>query len=191
MSDSRRASFMPALIGLAFLSLLAGAAVPAARQSNDAGQARKIVALAERVEGAAQRHQRDTGRLAIEIAAETPDDVAVASSFHRLGQRQRYPGWQGPYLDHPLTLADSPVERVVAVLSRDADLRSRGFSVNAESGFGQYLVMEGISRHTAHLVERRLDPGVEEDPTAWRRQGRVQWQEEKESLLIILDVNDG
>lgn len=189
MKNRRMNALMPVFIGLAFLSLLAGAALPAARQQDDAQEAESIVDLAERVEHAAQRHHRDTGRLAIEVAAESADDKNVAASFHRLGLRQKYPGWKGPYLDHPLTLADNPTTQSLALVSRDEDLRERGFALKSPRGFGQYLVLEGVSRHTAHLVERELDPGIEEDPRAWRAEGRVQWQEEDETLLIVLDVD--
>jgi hypothetical protein len=174
------------LIGLAFVSLLAGAAVPAARQQDHAGQAREIVDLVERVERAVERHERDTGRLAIEVAAESAEDLETSSSFHRLSMQQRYEGWKGPYLEHPLTVSENPMRQSIALLSRDRDLRERGFNVNARRGFGQYLVLEGISRHTAHLVERALDPNIEDDPRAWRQKGRVQWQEEKASLLVDL-----
>lgn len=176
------------LIGLAFVSLIAGAAVPAARQSDHAGQARDIVDLAARLERAARRHHRDTGLLAVEIAAGSAEDPAVAPAYHRLGMRQRYGGWKGPYLAHPLTLADSPVQGPVALLSRDADLRARGFSLASSDGFGQYLVLEGVSRHAAHLVERELDPRVEDDPRGWRSGGRVQWQEQDGTLLVALEI---
>ncbi|MEZ6196910.1 MAG: hypothetical protein R3F20_14470 [Planctomycetota bacterium] len=182
---------MRLLMATCVATLIIGAAVPAARRGEIMEQADATIDLIETVERGAQRHRADTGALAIEIAAPDANSAYVGATFHRLGMRQSYPGWNGPYLPHPLTMAHNPFGGSIALRSRPEDVTPMGFALEGAGPFGQYLVLDEIPRNVARLVELRFD-GEATDADGlrnWSGSGRVRWNESDSRLLVILDVD--
>ena len=175
-----------ALIAICLVTLFVGAAVPAARKSELQDQGERLIALAEQMRHAARQHHEDTGIYALEISADSAESLHVGASYHRLGMSQSYVGWNGPYIPHPLSRIHNPFGGDIALLSRDSDLRARGFSGGEGVTFGQFLVIDNVPQQVARIVDAEIDQVSK--ASNWQQSGRVQWLPQAERLLINLAI---
>jgi Tfp pilus assembly protein PilE len=169
---------MEVVVVIAVLSLLAGLIVPAFRSVQQDGQAAKILAVVDSLRKACEKHYADTGQYAYEY---TPSSATVYAdpSAHLLSMTQTYAGWKGPYLDHPLTTADSPFNSTVYVYNTTANWASNGgFNLTGSAagdtitGNGQLVVFYAIPEAVAERVNDALDKNI---PGDWMVTGRVEY----------------
>ncbi len=170
-------TLMEVVVVVAILALLAGVVVPVFSSVQQDGQASKILAVADTMKKAADKHYADTSRLATEYSP-TPAGAYTTASSHHLSMTQTYANWRGPYLDHPLTRADSPFQNAVYVyqglnLAQTAGgFNLTGGSTDTHAGNGQTLVFYGVSAAVAQRVDAALDKAI---PGAWESTGRVEF----------------
>lgn len=185
------------LIATAFVVVLLAMAVPAAGSIRDEQQAADIIELAESLEVACRKFEKDTGKLAVEFSS-TPDGEAYAQArYHSLSMRQAVDGWAGPYRTRPVTHADNPYGQPVYLQNHLAASPANGFDLDADGkpeaiGPGQFIVMYGVPERVARLVDSRLDQALGVDGDGWRRTGRVEWTPSSSGALTIqLDIERG
>jgi hypothetical protein len=152
------------------------------------GQASKILAVADTLKKAADKHYADTGRLAVEYSPTAAGAYTNAAS-HQLSMQQTYANWRGPYLDHPLTRADNPFQGAIYVYaSLNLSQTGGGFNLtgggsNTHTGNGQTAVLYGVPVAVAQRVNDALDKNI---PGAWEATGRVEFTAAGGILAIYL-----
>ncbi|MCA9321645.1 MAG: hypothetical protein KDB53_12970 [Planctomycetes bacterium] len=179
------------LIPATVVAVVMVVATPALDDLQSSDEAWDIIRLVDRTELAARRFRRDTGRIPIEYGASSADHPHAAKAYHELSGEQLHQGWRGPYLDHPLTLADNPCGGTIE-LRRDLELApASGFEFGTSDvgshGPGNYLLLENVSEEVARLVDQKFD-GSSPDGD-WARRGRVEYHPASNRALCILLVN--
>lgn len=182
----KRFSTLNVLLALTVLSVTFGAAVPALESRRLGERVDATLRLSDRVQEACRRHRDDAGILAIEVAAADAGAAETTASFHRLAMHQSYAGWQGPYLDHPLSLAENPFGGGLHLRSDWGQIADLGFDLD-RAGFGQFLVLEGVPEGSARQIDERIDhSGVSATTlSVWQRHGRVAWTPDGDGRLLI------
>ncbi len=171
------------IVVVAVLTLLAGIIVPMVSSVQEDAKVAKILSVVDAVKKACERHYADTGSLATELSNST------ASSNHELSITQSTAGWKGPYLDHPLTLADNPFGGTVLLYESftSGTVKPTGFDLMAASsdsatGAGQYIQFGSIPESVAKAVDKALDKDL--DTSNWKTTGRVEYS--GTTLMIFL-----
>ena len=186
MSAARKPSKIAAIcIPIAVVSIVMVVATPAIDDLDQQSEVRNITRLIDRVELAARRYNADTGLHASECAAPSADHEFMASRYHELSVKQLHEGWKGPYLDHPLSIADNPYRKSLE-LRRDLESApAQGFLIGDTDngrGRGQYLAIEGVPREVAQLINAHYDGDENRD---WTRHGRVEWIDGMLSVFLF------
>ncbi len=172
------------IVVVAVLTLLAGIIVPMVSSVQEDAKVAKILSVTDAIKKACERHYADTGYLATELSNST------ATSNHELSITQSTTGWKGPYLDHPLTLADNPFGGTVLVyesFSSGSVNPGGGFDLMASSsdtvtGAGQYVQFGSIPEDVAKAVDKAIDKDLDTDN--WKTTGRVEYS--GTTLMIFL-----
>ena len=176
-SPSGGFTLMEVVVVVAILALLAGVVVPVFSSVQQDGQASKILAVADTLKKAVDKHYADTSVLATEYSP-TLAGAYTGAAQHHLSMTQTYANWRGPYLDHPLTRADNPFQDAVYVyqglnLTQTAGgCNLTGGSTNTHTGNGQTAVFYGVSSAVAQRVNDALDRNI---PGGWESTGRVEY----------------
>jgi prepilin-type N-terminal cleavage/methylation domain-containing protein len=169
-------SLIEIIVAVSILVVLAGIAIPVIASQVNKAKAGKILRLAETLRSACERYKGDTGTYGREYTTST------SAINHRFSIAQTsVPGWDGPYIDHPLTQADNPFGGDVYVYSdltgTGSGVRPNGFSLtgsgsNTHTGQGNFLGMKDIPQDVAEMVDEALDRGL---PGNWQNRGRVEY----------------
>jgi prepilin-type N-terminal cleavage/methylation domain-containing protein len=178
-------SLIEIIVAVSILVVLAGIAIPVIANQVNKAKAGKILNLAETLRGACERYKGDTGEYAREYTTST------SATNHRLSITQAtIPGWDGPYIDHPLTRADNPFGGDVYVYSdltgTGSGVRPNGFSLtgsgsNTHTGLGNFLGMREIPQDVAQMVDEALDRGL---PGDWQTRGRVEYSGNRLAIYL-------
>jgi prepilin-type N-terminal cleavage/methylation domain-containing protein len=178
-------SLIEIIVAVSILVVLAGIAIPVVASQVNKAKAGKILALVETLRSACERYKGDTGQYTREYTTST------SATNHRLSIAQSsIPGWDGPYIDHPLTQSDNPFGGDVYIYE-DLDgtgsgVRPNGFSLvgsgaNTHTGQGNFLGLSNIPQDVAEMVNDALDRGT---PGEWQHRGRVEFS--RNQLAIYL-----
>jgi prepilin-type N-terminal cleavage/methylation domain-containing protein len=189
MQDQRARGFtlMEVVVVVAILALLAGVVVPVFRSAQQDGQASKILAVADTLKKATEKHFADTGRLATEYSPTTAGAYTGVAQHH-LSMTQTYANWRGPYLDHPLTRADNPFQDAVYVYpALNIGQTSGGFNLtgggaNTHTSAGQTAVFYGVPQVVAERVDAALDKNI---PGSWQTTGRVEYSNNILAIFLM------
>ncbi|MCB9832739.1 MAG: hypothetical protein H6807_09715 [Planctomycetes bacterium] len=184
--ESMGGRVLPAfLIVTSFLALVVLVATPSYENVLEEDRALAVKDLVTRVEAACRRHHQDTGKLALEYAARNEEDSYNAKRYHHLATAQLYAGWQGPYLDLPLSQADNPWGGTVELRDNLSTHPALGFELaggKLAHERGQYLLLTGVPEASARIVERVFDG---EPGESWADSGRVEYVVDDGGTLSI------
>lgn len=168
---SRGFSLLELVVVVAVLGLLAALVAPAAKNLILESKAQHIVDVADKLRAACHRYWIDTGLPAVESAIGSPSGIAIGGFaaptrnelFHSSGIR----GWNGPYLEAPLTILDLGLEATSGAFVYDTLNISGGFKLQgaagpALSGVGNCLVLTEIELELGKAIDELLDKTVAE-----------------------------
>lgn len=178
MSEGNRQSGLSAIdivVTIVFVALVLAMAVPAVDSTSSGSRdAKRLLGTIERLEDGCARHFADTKRVALELAPPELGHRFNQARYHHLSRKQTYAGWDGPYLEHPVTMLDNPFGAKVQLLTSLGDAPANGFSVGGEEldGRGQYVVFDGVPREVAETIDRHIDGESSDD---WANRGRVEF----------------
>ena len=163
------------IVVIAVITLLAGVVVPMVASYSNEGRVAKILSIIDAVRSGAQRHYVDTGRMATEYSGST----YTQDRFHELSRTQKYSGWKGPYIDHPLTQGDHPFggqiymyENLVGGPARPNGFVLTGTGGSTTTGSGQFVGFSAVPEDVAKKVDAALDRNI---PGDWKSFGRVEY----------------
>lgn len=178
-------SLIEIIVAVSILVVLAGIAIPVIANQVDKAKAAKILNLAETLRGACERYRGDTGQYCREYTRST------ANNNHRLSINQAaINGWDGPYIDHPLTRGDNPYGGHIYIYNNltgsGGGVRPNGFDLTGggavtHMGPGNFVGFRDIPQEVAELVDEALDEGL---PGSWDTRGRVEWYNNRLSLYL-------
>lgn len=154
------------VIVVAIVTLLAGVLIPGVRSHIDSGRAARIVTMVDNMKSACLRFYTDVGRFPVEDSG-APDAMFMDAPHHELSMDQTVAGWDGPYLDHLLSVNDNPSKQSIS-LSTDIDGTL-------------HLQLMGLSQSVAQLVNDRIDtPEVN-----WQTDGLVTFVSDRLRIRLL------
>jgi len=176
-------SLLELAVVLGVIGLLVGLLVPGVTGSLREGRAARIVDLYGKLARASQAYFTDTERLPIELG--TAGDPSP--SAHHLCFAQNFAGWNGPYLEAPLTPATARGGRVLLLDRTDSALYATGpFDLlgdgNLTAGRASVLLLSAIEEGLAKRVDSALDRGL---PGPWESTGRVKYGAGELQILVF------
>ena len=184
--ESKRHGFslIEIIVAVSILVILAGIAIPVVSKQVDKAKAGKILSLVETLRSACERYRADTGDYATEYSEKSYTD----DKYHRLALKQSLDGWDGPYIDHPLTRGDNPFDGTCYLYANltGGSVKPNGFDLLGRGrvthkGNGNFLGLSGITEEVAQRVDEALDRGV---PGDWKSTGRVEYSGGKLAIYI-------
>lgn len=182
--SSRAFTLLEVLIVVVIIGILAALIAPQLSGAADDAKVAKILAVCDAVRVAQQSHYNDTGQLAIE------DSNSTNTNQHQLSLPQTTTGWKGPYLDHPLTVADNPFNGRVRVLTTFAGDAGGGFDLmgtgsDTVTGNGAYIVFYNVPQAAAQVANDIIDTGIGGN---WQSTGRVEWTANNRLIIFLFDI---
>lgn len=175
--------------------IVAVVATPAMDEIVEDGKSLKVLRLYERLSIACTQHHQDTGKLASEFSSSSESDRRNLKMYHQLSLNQLYAGWQGPYIQTPISQADNPFGGKVELHNNLSTYPALGFELSDGTlahEEGQYIVMTGIPAEVARRLERHLDAVPEDSeslPENWRTTGRVEYTKDDQGTLSLFILN--
>ncbi|MFT7619864.1 MAG: hypothetical protein ACI97A_003521 [Planctomycetota bacterium] len=194
MSGIRQA-IVQGFIASSIFIVVAIVATPTMNEIVEDGKSLKILRLYERLSVACAKHHKDTGKVASEFASSSESDRRNLKMYHQLSVKQLYSGWQGPYIQTPISQSDNPFGGSVELHNNLSTHPALGFELadgtTAHEG-GQYLVLTNIPEEVAERLDRHLDSSLangDKLTADWETKGRVEYSQENGGTLSLFILN--
>lgn len=190
-----RQAIVQGTIASSIFIIVAVVATPAMDEIVEDGKSLKVLRLYERLSAACGRHKEDTGRLASEFSSSSQSDRRNLKMYHQLSTKQLYAGWNGPYIQMPVSPADNPFGGKVELHNNLSTSPALGFELKdgkLAHEAGQYLVLTQIPEEVARRLERHIDFVDGEDRELspdWRTKGRVEYTNDDGGTLSLFILN--
>ncbi|MFH2003020.1 MAG: prepilin-type N-terminal cleavage/methylation domain-containing protein [Planctomycetota bacterium] len=173
MHQKRGFSLIEIIVAVSILVILAGIAIPAISTQVERAKVGKLVALVDTLGKACAQYNVDTSGYATEYSGST----YTASNYHTLSLIQTTNGWEGPYIDHPITTADNPFNGNIYLYNNLSGALDSGFDINGSGantheGSGNYVRFYGLPEDAAIRLDAAFDKDI---PGDWMETGRVKY----------------
>jgi len=183
-------SLIEVIVAVSILVILAGIAIPVVSKQVEKAKSGNILTLADTLRSACERYKSDTG----EYATEYSEKSYTASKYHQLSLKQTSPtGWDGPYIDHPLTRGDNPYDGECYMYANltGGSIKPNGFDLTGSgtvthTGDGNFIGFAGIPESVAEKVDKAFDESV---PGNWKTTGRVEYSSGKLAIYVCGGIN--
>ncbi len=167
------------LITISLATIIVVVAVPTVGTLKDNSDANQIVGVAKSLSAAVVQYRKDVGSCAIEFSASADGNSYVHPRFHQLSMPQPIRGWNGPYMDAPLSRSQNPFGGSIYLQSDLGATPASGFSLNGiankkSKGSGQFVVFHNVPRRVAEEVDKILDENST-NRRRWQDTGRVEF----------------
>lgn len=184
LRGERGMTLIEIVVVISILAMIAGLLAPAVSNAMQDAKATKILAVADACKKACAQHYADTGKYALEYSGSS----YAAKNYHMLSLTQTYPGWSGPYMDHPLSTGDNPYGGFTYMYSNlvGGSAKPNGFSPTGSgtiSGDGQFIGFSNIPENVAQLVDEAWDKGIS---ASWKTTGRVEYTTANGGTVMLL-----
>jgi len=173
VKKTRGFSLIEVIVAVSILVILAGIAIPAVSSQVEKAKVGKLISLVDTLRQACEQYKVDTNAYAIEYSG----DTYTAAVYHRLSLSSTVNGWDGPYIDHPITVADNPFNSTIYMYSSLTSVPDGGFDINGSGGLthqgpGNYIRVYGLTENTAQRLNDSFDGDI---PGNWQVSGRVKY----------------
>ncbi|MBN3040643.1 MAG: type II secretion system protein [Candidatus Omnitrophica bacterium] len=180
MNKKKHKSFtlIELILVVAIVAMLAGAMMPVISSARSRARVAKILLIMEALETAGKKYYSDTGRAPIENSARAHEsELSVNSAVSSIPWSQPLagqpiPGWDGPYIDKPL--------------SNDSTPYRNGLGIDFRSPPGGIIIVHfyayGVPENDARMLNQALDSN---EPGSWDGSGEVTYQ----PLGKMVDIN--
>ncbi|MBN3040251.1 MAG: type II secretion system protein [Candidatus Omnitrophica bacterium] len=172
MKLSKSFTLIELILVVAIIAILAGVMVPFILSARQKARAAKLAQLFDTIANACRLHYSDTGRYASEFS-----NAPIANwNMHNLSvipPANAIPGWDGPYIDRPLTNKDAYIGDMLFVSSQilwDFDLDGDGSVDKNQFTAGNSLDLWWVNEAQAKAINDAIDMSV---PGDWRVTGKV------------------
>ncbi len=180
-TSSRRSragfSLIELVITMTIMAILVGVVSMRSGTLTNKAQASKIASTADTYKKACEMYFGDTGQSALEYTNYT------GATYHRLSQNPTITGWNGPYIERPISTAENPMNTTVHLYSNIVYANGNGFDLDgdgtadvANGAAGNTLCFWGITDTLGQAVDAMIDRTPAAVGTAWQDRGRVEWQ---------------
>ncbi len=185
-------AFVQGVIASSIFIIVAVVATPTMDEIVEDGKSLQVLRVFERTSRACTKHYKDTGRMATEFASASESDRYALKRYHQLSAKQLYKGWDGPYIQVPITQADNPYGGTVELHNNLSTHPALGFELAGGTlahEEGQYLVFTRIPEEVAQRLDRHLDMDAASESEAldpqWKTKGRVEYTRENNGTLSL------
>jgi prepilin-type N-terminal cleavage/methylation domain-containing protein len=173
-------SLLEIVIALAVIAMIVGVVAVRSGGVINKGKTSRVLQLVDTLKKASAQYHSDTNQM--------PWEHAGGSVTNRkLSGTQTIAGWQGPYIESPLTTAMNPSGGSINLYATVAVQGNAGFdidgnAVNDVTGAGCTLWMSGITQEDARALDAAFDKGV---PGNWYDSGRVKWNSSNNYCWVL------
>jgi prepilin-type N-terminal cleavage/methylation domain-containing protein len=185
-TSGRRAGFslIELVITMTVMAILVGVVSMRSGAVTTKAQATKIVSTVETYKTACTAYYGDTGQSAYEYTGYT------GATYHRLSQDPSISGWGGPYIERPISAAESPVNSTVHLYSSAVYANSDGFDIDgdgtadiAANAACNVLCYWSVTAELAKAVDNIIDRSA---ATAnWQNTGRVEFNGSNHMTILV------
>ncbi|MBN3039521.1 MAG: prepilin-type N-terminal cleavage/methylation domain-containing protein [Candidatus Omnitrophica bacterium] len=156
------------MLVVGIIAVYAGAMIPMIQGARQRAQAAKIIQTADTLRIASINFCSDTGSY--------PFDYSNVPAFSWLTTDPGLSGWDGPYIDHPLTAEDaSPGTGVIWVwagMMVPFDLDGNGTADKIPGKRGATMLISAFPEITAQAINNEVDTYI---PGDWRTTGKLRF----------------
>lgn len=173
---------MEIIVAVSILSILAATLALRSGGMIAKGKNGKIINLISTLKTACALHHADTGNFAYEYSG-------YGNSHRKLSGNQTTTGWDGPYIEAPLTHKQNPYNGSMHLYnSVTANSWLTGFDIDGDgnndvTSSGNMLWMSNVPEDAAQSINDSIDAGI---PGTWSSTGRVRYNSSSKHLYVLL-----
>jgi len=174
-------SLLEIVIALAVIAMIVGVVAVRSGGVINKGRTTRVITLCDTLKKASAQYHADTNQMPWEYQGYAADN-------RKLSGTQSIAGWQGPYMESPLTTAMNPTGGgihmyAVANVNGSAGFDTDGDGTNDVTGAGCTLWMSGIPQTDAQAIDAAFDRGIAGN---WYDTGRVKWSSSNNYCWVLV-----
>jgi len=174
-------SLLEIVIALAVIAMIVGVIAIRSGGVINKGKTLKILQLVDTLKNASVQYHADTNELPWEYSG----DTAVN---RKLSGTQTIAGWQGPYIEAPLSSAMHPSYGLIEMHNTSVVNGNDGFDLDGDgtndvTSNACTLYLSGITQTDAQAIDSAFDKGI---PGTWSATGRVRWNSTNSDLFVLV-----
>lgn len=174
-------SLLEIVIALAVIAMIVGVVAIRSGGVINKGKTSRVIQLVDTLKKASALYHSDTNQMPWEYAASTAVN-------RKLSGTQAIAGWQGPYIESPLTTSMNPTNGSINMYAAVNVQGNAGFDLDGDATddvttAGCTLWMSGITQADAQAIDAAFDRGI---PGTWSDSGRVKWNSSNNYCWILV-----
>lgn len=174
-------SLLEIVIALAVIAMIVGVVAIRSGGVINKGKTSRVIQLVDTLKNASAQYHTDTNQLPWEYAGS-------AAVNRKLSGTQTIAGWQGPYMESPLTTSMNPSLGSINMYATVNVQGNAGFDVDADgtndfTGAGCTLWLSGITQADAQAIDAAFDRGLAGN---WFDTGRVKWNSSNNYCWVLV-----
>ncbi len=174
-------SLLEIVIALAVIAMIVGVVAVRSGGVINKGKTTRVTMLVDTLKKASAQYHADTNQMPWEHSGGT-------AANRKLSGTQAIVGWQGPYIEAPLSTGMHPSGGTIhmynsAVVNGNDGFDLDGDGTNEVTTNACTLYLTGITQADAQALDTAFDKGV---PGTWSDTGRVRWNSTNSNLFILV-----
>lgn len=182
-SHAARAGFslLEIVIALAVIAMIVGVVAIRSGSVINRGKTSKVMQLVDTLKKASAQYHVDTNEMPWEYSAHTAVN-------RRLSGTQTIAGWQGPYLETPLSSGMHPSNGTIHMYNTSVVNGNDGFDLDGDgtndvTSNACTLYLSGMTQADAQAIDNSFDKGI---PGTWSTTGRVRWNSTNSNFFVLV-----
>jgi prepilin-type N-terminal cleavage/methylation domain-containing protein len=174
-------SLLEIVIALAVIAMIVGVVAIRSGGVINKGKATRVVQLIDTLKKAAAQYHADTNRFAIER-------MNGNLANRDLSGTQTVAGWQGPYLESPLTAGMHPSSGTMHLFDTSVVNGNTGFDIDGNGVLDvtdscNTLWLNNVTQVDAQAIDTVFDKGIAGN---WYDSGRVKWNSTTSQCWVLV-----